>query len=381
MKIKLIKGLLTGMMAAALLTGCAGPAGGTDAAEIRIGVVAPLTGGAAVFGISSSNGTRLAFDQINEAGGILGAQINYILYDDMHSPVDSVQAFERLVHDDNVVAVVGPVTSGPATAVAQANVGTRIPMVTPTATAYGVTTPGDFIFRACFLDAQQAIAMASFARNTLGAQTAAILYDSAMDYSTGLAENFRETFANIGGDVVAWEAYIGGAVDFRAQLTTIRELSPDVLFIPDYFPVIALMAAQVAELGIEATLLGGDGWEGVFTVLDDPHLLNGSFYSSHFAAGDPSPVVQNFIQSYYALHGGPPNSFAALGFDAGKIMAQAIEAAGSTENEAIISALAALQFSGVTGDITFDAGGNPIKAVLVTGIQNGEAGLYMRVEP
>jgi len=381
MKIKLIKGLLTGMLAAALLTGCAGAAGGGDASEIRIGVVAPLTGGAAVFGISSSNGTRLAFDQINEDGGILGAQINYILYDDMHSPVDSVQAFERLVHDDNVVAVVGPVTSGPATAVAQANVGTRIPMVTPTATAYGVTTPGDFIFRACFLDAQQAIAMAYFARNVLGAGTAAILYDSAMDYSTGLAENFRDTFANMGGEVVAWEAYIGGAVDFRAQLTTIRELNPDVLFLPDYFPVIALMAAQVAELGIEATLLGGDGWEGVFTVLDDPNLLNGSFYSSHFSAGDPSPMVQNFIQSYYALHGTPPNSFAALGFDAGLIMAQAIEAAGSTENEAIISALAALEFSGVTGDITFDAGGNPIKAVLVTSIQNGEASLYRRVEP
>ena len=381
MKIKLIKCLLAGILAMALLAGCANGAAGGGASEIRIGVIAPLTGGASVFGISSSNGTRLAFYQINEAGGVLGAQINYTLYDDMHSPVDSVQAFERLVHNHNVVAIVGPVTSGPATAVAQANVGTRIPTIAPTATAYGVTTPGDFMFRACFLDAQQAMAMANFARNTLGAQTAAILYDSAMDYSTGLAENFRDTFANLGGDVVAWEAYIGGAVDFRAQLTTIRDLNPDVIFLPDYFPVIALMAAQVAELGIESTLLGGDGWEGVFTVVDDPNILNGSFYSSHFSSADQSPVVQNFIQGFTELHGGPPDSFAALGFDAGKIMAQAIENAGSTDNEAIIAALADIEFSGVTGDITFDAGGNPIKAVLVTSIQNGQASLYARVDP
>lgn len=353
----------------------------SDYDEIKIGVIAPLTGPAAVFGISSSNGTRLAFRELNEAGGILGAPVNYVLYDDMHSAVDSLQAFERQVHDDNVIAIVGPVTSGPATAVAQGNVDTRIPMVAPTATAYGVTTPGDFVFRACFLDAQQAQAVATFARNDLGAQTAAVLFDIAMDYSTGLAENFRETFEAMGGEIVAWESYTGGTVDFRAQLTTIRDLDPDVLFFPDYFSVVALMAAQVAELGLNTTLLGGDGWEGVFTVLDDPNLLNGAFYSAHFAAGDPSPLVQNFIQNFTDNFNEPPNSFAALGFDAAKILAEAIERAGTTDNEAIITALANTNFSGVTGDITFDAGGNPIKAVIIIGIEDGEARLRTRIEP
>ena len=411
MKSKWIKIVLAAVLTFAILAGCAGDAApgtpaaadepaaagepaqteeptgqqaaanGLDADEVRIGIIAPLTGGAAVFGIASSNGTRLAFNEINAAGGILGAPINYFLSDDMHSPVDSIQAFDRQVHNDNVVAVVGPVTSGPATAVAQANVDTRIPIVTPTATAYGVTTPGDFIFRACFLDAQQAIAMANFAMDSLGAQTAAVLYDVAMDYSTGLAENFRAHFESRGGTIVAWESYTGGDVDFRPQLTSIRDAAPDVLFFPDYFSVVALMAAQVAELGLDATLLGGDGWEGVFTVLDDPNLLNGAFYSAHFSADDPSPVVQDFIRNYTEQFGEPPNSFAALGYDAGRIIVQAIEEAGSTDNEAIIRALAALNFSGVTGNISFDAGGNPIKSVIVTSIQDGTARLYTYVAP
>lgn len=371
------KYVIVALLTAVILAGC----GSNGSDEIRIGVIAPITGGASVFGIASSNGTMLAFDEINEAGGILGLPVNAILYDDMHSAVDSVNAFERHVHDDNVVAIVGPVTSAPATAVAIANVGTRIPMVTPTATAYAVTTPGDFIFRTCFLDAQQASAMAYFAREHLGANTAAVLFDIGMDYSAGLAQNFREDFEAMGGQIIAWESYMTNAVDFRAQLTSIRDVNPDVLFFPDYFTVVALFAAQVAELGIESTLLGGDGWEGVFTVIGDPSLLEGAFYSSHFAADDPSPIVQNFIRNYTEAFDMAPSSFAALGYDAAMIMAQAIEAAGSTDSEAIIDALRNTNFSGVTGDITFGAGGNPIKAVVVARVESGEARLHMRIEP
>ena len=384
MKGKWIKILAVSVAALAMLAGC-----GTDEG-IPVGVIAPLTGGAAVFGESSSNGTILAFNEINEAGGILGQPVNAILFDDMHSAVDSVQAFERLVHDENVVAIVGPVTSGPATAVATANVDSRIPMVAPTATAYAVTTPGDFIFRACFLDAQQAEAMAYFARVHLGAQTAGVLYDMGMDYSTGLAEHFRAEFEALGGEIVAWEAYMGpGVVDLRAQLTSIRDANPEVLFFPEYFNMVALFAAQVAELGVTSTLLGGDGWEGIFTVLDDPSLLEGAYYSSHFAFDDPSPLVQNFIRNFTETFETPPNSFAALGYDAARIIAQAMEAAGYVNeagdvifnNEAVITALQNTDFNGVTGHITFDAGGNPIKAVVITRIEAGEARLHMRIDP
>ncbi|MCL2355793.1 MAG: ABC transporter substrate-binding protein [Defluviitaleaceae bacterium] len=360
--------------------------GSANEEEIRIGIIAPLTGGASVFGVASSNGSRLAFEEINERGGLLGLPVNYFLIDDEHTPAVSIASFQRLVHQDNVIAIVGPVTSGPANAVGAAAVQNRLPMIAPTATHEDVTSFGDFIFRACFLDAFQAYNMANFAYNNLGARTAAILFDSGMAYSEGLAVNFRRYFEALGGEIVASEAYISGAVDFRTQLTTIRATDADVLFLPDYFPVIALMAAQVRELGVTSTLLGADGWEGVFNVVDDPSILDGAFFSAHFAVDYPSPVVRAFVESYTERFDVPPNSFAALGFDAAGILAQAIEEAGSTDNEEIIRAMQNISFNGVTGPITFNDRGDPIKELMIIAIETNDddetvARLYHRFVP
>ena len=365
----------------AFLASCT-PAAGE---EIRIGIIAPTTGGASVFGIASSNGSVLAFEEINERGGIMGRPVNHILIDDEHTPAVSIAAFQRLVHQDNVVGIVGPVTSGPANAVGAAAVDVRMPMIAPTATHADVTSYGDFIFRACFLDAFQAYNMANFAFNNLGARNAAILFDAGMAYSEGLAVNFRAYFEALGGEVIAYEAYMSGDVDFRTQLTTIRAAEADVLFLPDYFPVIALMAAQVRELGVTSTLLGADGWEGVFTVLDDPSVLDGAFFSAHFAADYPSPIVADFVNSFTERFGAPPNSFAALGFDAARILAQAIEEAGSTDNEEIITAMQNINFNGVTGPITFNYRGDPIKELMIIAIEDigteTVARLYYRFQP
>jgi len=355
------------MVSIFVLTACANAADGND--EMRIGMISPLTGGASVFGIAARDGAVLAFEEINEAGGLLGLPVNFIINDDMHQAAESLTAFDRLVNQDNVVAIVGPVTSGPANAVAAAAVADRLPMISPTATHQDVTSHGDFMFRACFLDAYQAHTMATFARQNLGVQTAAILFDSGMAYSEGLATNFHRFFEQMGGTVVANEAYMTGDVDFRTQLTTIRAASPDVLFIPDYFTVIALVAAQVRELELDATLLGADGWEGVLGMLDDPSLLDGAFFSAHFAADDPNPLVQNFVRNYTTRFGTPPNSFAALGFDAANILAQAIENAGTTDSDAIITAMQNINFYGVTGHITFDQQGDPIKDIVVLTIE------------
>jgi len=362
-----------------LLTSCredGSPAsgGGADAGgEVRIGIIAPLSGPVSSYGIASSNGTILAFEEIDE---ILGRSINTFVYDDRHDTTEAITAFNRLVNQDNVIGIVGPVTSGPTNAVGgeAADTGVRIPMVSPTATHQDVTSHGDFIFRACFLDNFQARNMAVFAIEYLGAETAAILYDVGSAYSEGLMVNFRDEFVRLGGTVVENQAYQTGDVDFRTQLTTIRASEADVLFLPDYYQTIALMAAQVRELGVTSTLLGVDGWEGVLDVLDDPSLMDGTFFSAHFAADDPSPIVQNFIASFTTRWGAPPNSFAALGFDAAHILAQAIEDAGSTDSGAIIEALQNIRFYGVTGNITFDDRGDPIKDLIVIQIStvNGE---------
>ncbi|MCL1862088.1 MAG: ABC transporter substrate-binding protein, partial [Defluviitaleaceae bacterium] len=282
------------------------------------------------------------------------------------------------------VAIVGPVTSGPSNAVAERAAAHRTPMISPTATAEAVTRGRDFMFRACFLDAVQAHAIAYFAKNNLGADTAAILYNNSMDYSRGLAENFARFFTEMGGTITESLAYSTGDVDFRAQLTTISATTPDILFLPEYFNTVALKVVQAREVGIDATLLGGDGWEGVLGALTDPSILDGAFFSAHFATDDPNPIVQHFVSTYTAKHGHAPSSFAALGYDAARILAQAIEAANSTDNNAIINAMQNINFYGVTGNITFDAQGNPIKPIVVISITesggNTTANLYHRFE-
>ena len=351
---------------------------------MRIGGIAPLTGGAAFFGMSARDGATLAFEQVNEAGGLLGQNVNFIVHDDEGAIPVSLAVYERLVYDDQVVAIVGPVTSGPANAVADRATEHALPMISPTATAEAVTRDRDFMFRACFLDAVQAYTIAYFAKNHLEADTAAILFNNAMDYSRGLAENFAIFFEEMGGTITSSLAYSTGDVDFRAQLTTIAATEPDVLFLPEYVNTVALKAVQAREADIEAILLGADGWEGVLGALDDPAILDGSFYSAHFAIDDPNPIVQYFVSSFTARFGAPPNSFSALGFDAASLMAQAIAAAGNTDSAAVIDAMQNIYFEGVTGSITFDEQGNPIKPTVIIAVDTigGEtaARLYHRFE-
>ncbi|MDR0273630.1 MAG: ABC transporter substrate-binding protein [Clostridiales bacterium] len=354
--------------------------------EIRIGIIAPLTGEVAIYGIASSNGSELAFSEVNAAGGVLGSQIRVFKHDDEHNPVTSVSVFQRLVNQENVVAIVGPVTSGPANAVgAAAALDDAIPLISPTGTHEDVTSHGDFAFRACFLDNFQARSMGKFAVEQLEASTAAVLFNSGSAYSEGLADNFRQQFEAMGGTIVAFEAYSDGDVDFRTQLTNINARNADVLFLPDYYSTVANIATQVRELGVTAVMLGADGWEGIFDVLDDPSIMNGSFYSAHFASDDPDPMVQSFITNYTAEFGMAPSSFAALGYDAALIIAQAISEAGSTDSAAIINALQNINFSGVTGNVTFDPNGDPIKDLMVITIETADSGtiarFYSRVSP
>jgi branched-chain amino acid transport system substrate-binding protein len=349
--------------------------------DISVGIIAPLSGGAALFGIAARNGATLAFDQINEAGGVLGSRLNVLVVDDAGDIAQSVTAYNRLAYNDNVVGIVGPVTSGPSGAVADVASDSRMPMISPTATAEDVTLGRDHMFRACFLDATQARAIAEFAYNQLEARTASILFNNATNYSRGLAENFTNYFEALGGTIINAESYSSGDVDFRAQLTTIAAGNPEILFLPEYFNTVALKVIQAREAGIEATLLGGDGWEGLLDIPDfDASVLDGSFFSAHFASDDSDPIVQNFVQTYTENFGTPPSSFAALGFDAAKILAQAIADASSTDNDAIISAMQNINFYGATGNITFDENGNPIKPIVVINIENSAASLYYRFE-
>lgn len=247
-------------------------------------------------------------------------------------------------------------------------------MITASGTAENITATGENIFRACFIDPFQGELMASYASKKLGKKSAAIIYNISDDYSKGLYESFEAAAKDLGMDVVQVEGYGKGTVDFKAQLTNIKSKNPDVIFLPVYYQDVALIAVQAKELGIEAQFLGADGWDGVTGQVDATNMdaVNGAYFCSQYSAQSDDPKMKEFLTKYKETNGQDASQFAVLGYDAMKMLAQAITEAGSAEPEAITKALAAIDFTGLTGHMTFDEKRNPVKSAAITQIDKGE---------
>ena len=347
---------------------------GATGDTIKIGGLAPLTGDVSVYGVAVDNGVKMAVEEINADGGVLGKQIEYIVYDEKGDATEAVNAYNKLVQSDNVVAIVGDVTSKPTLAVAQQAAKDKIPLITASGTAENITQAGENIFRACFIDPFQGELMASYASKKLEKKTAAIIYNISDDYSKGLYEAFEAAAGDLGIEVVQVEGYGKGTVDFKAQLTNIKSKNPDVIFLPVYYQDVALIAVQAKELGIEAQFLGADGWDGVIGQVDESNMdaVNGAYFCSQYSAQSDDPNLQAFLSKYKETYGMDASQFAVLGYDAMKMLAQAISEAGSTDSAAIASAMAAIDFTGLTGHMTFDENRNPVKSAAITQIDNGE---------
>ena len=337
---------------------------------IKIGVLAPLTGEVSVYGIATSNGIKMGVDEINEKGGILGKQIELITMDEKGDPTEAVNAYNSLV-DQGIVALIGDVTSKPCLAVAEVALEDNMPMLTATGTAEDITKVGPNVFRTCFMDPFQGKIMATFAADNLKAKKVAVMFDNGSDYSKGLADSFKAQAEEKGMEVTAFEGYATADIDFTTLLNKIIATSPDAIFVPDYYGDVSLVLDQARTAGYTGAMLGGDGWDGVLTTLPEDN------FSNHYSAADT--VAADFLSKYQELFGLEGNAFAALGYDSAYIMAQAIEAAGSTDSQAIIDALAAVEFDGVTGHITFDENGDPIKSVAVTKFVDGKAELDSKI--
>ena len=347
---------------------------GATGDTIKIGGLAPLTGDVSVYGVAVDNGVKMAVEEINADGGVLGKQIEYIVYDEKGDATEAVNAYNKLVQSDNVVAIIGDVTSKPTLAVAQQAAKDKIPLITASGTAENITQAGENIFRACFIDPFQGELMASYASKKLEKKTAAIIYNISDDYSKGLYEAIEAAAGDLGIEVVQVEGYGKGTVDFKAQLTNIKSKNPDVIFLPVYYQDVALIAVQAKELGIEAQFLGADGWDGVIGQVDESNMdaVNGAYFCSQYSAQSDDPNLQAFLSKYKETYGMDASQFAVLGYDAMKMLAQAISEAGSTDSAAITSAMASIDFTGLTGHMTFDENRNPVKSAAITQIDNGE---------
>jgi branched-chain amino acid transport system substrate-binding protein len=340
--------------------------------EILIGEYGSLTGGTATFGQSTHKGMELATEEINAAGGLIGKKIKVITVDDQSRPEEAKTAVLKLIRQNEVRAVIGEVASSRSLAAAPECQKAKIPMISPASTNPKVTEIGDYIFRACFIDTFQGEAMAKFAFEKLKVRRVAILKDIKNDYSIGLANFFDKTFRELGGEVIGTESYSEGDIEFRAQLTTLKGLQPEAVFVPGYYTEVGLIARQARELGLNVPLMGGDGWDSPKTIEIGGEAVNGYYFSNHYAADDPNPTVQNFIAKFKNKYGEVPDAMAVLGYDAAGLLYDAIRRSASDEPQKIRDALAATRdYQGVSGSLTMDENRNAKKRIVILKIDNG----------
>ncbi len=360
-----------------LLSGCNKPSDGGSAGgggTIKVGEFASLTGKEATFGTSSHEGTQLAIDEINAAGGVLGKKLELLTEDDLSKAGEPATVVNKLISRDGVVAILGEVASSRSLEAAPICQQNKIPMISPSSTNPKVTETGDYIFRVCFLDPFQGRVIADFATKTLKAKKVAIFTDVKSDYSKGLAKFFKDVFTKAGGQITAELDFNGGDKDFKAQLTAIKASNPDAVFVPAYYTDVALICIQAKQLGINVPLFGGDGWESDQLVKIGQDAVEGNYFSTHYAADTATEKAKNFAAAYKSrFQGKTPDSMAALGYDSALILADAIKRAGSTEGAKIRAAIAATKdFEGATGKITINEKRDATKPAVVVQVKGGQ---------
>jgi branched-chain amino acid transport system substrate-binding protein len=351
--------------------------------EILVGEYGSLTGPQATFGQSTHNGIMMAIDEVNTAGGVNGRKIKVLTEDDQSKQEEAANAVTKLISQQNVVAVLGEVASSASMAAGPICQTGKTPMITPSSTNEKVTKIGDYVFRMCFIDNYQGPVMANFALQDLGSKRGAILTDVKNDYSTGLTAVIEETYQKAGIPIVAKQSYSNGDSDFRAQLTSVKAASPDVIFIPGYYTDVGQIVSQARDLGINAPFVGGDGWESPKLLEIGGKALNGCFYANHYFYGDPAPNVREFVEKYKGRYGQTPDALAALGYDAAHVLADALKRAKSPKDGDLRDAIAATKdLLGVTGKITLGPDRNPInKKIVIEEVKNGQLTLRKTIDP
>ncbi len=364
---------------AMFLTGC----GGGTSDTIKVGEFASLTGKEATFGTSSHEGTLLAFEELNAAGGVLGKKLELITEDNQTKPGETANAVNKLIAKDNVVAILGEVASGRSLEAAPICQQSKIPMISPASTNPKVTETGDYIFRVCFIDPFQGTVMANFATNTLKAKKIAVFTDVKSDYSKGLAKYFKEKFAANGGTIAAELDFNGGDKDFKGQLTAIKSSNPDGVFVPGYYTDVALICIQAKQLGLNVPMFGGDGWESSTLLEIGKEAVDGNYFSTHYAADASTEKVTNFVAAYKKrFNGKTPDAMAALGYDSAYFLADGIKRAATAEPAKIRDALAATkEFDAVTGKIAMNEKRDAVKSAVILQVKNGAFKYVETVNP
>ncbi|KQU17121.1 ethanolamine utilization protein EutJ [Bacillus sp. Leaf13] len=358
----------------------------TSGDTIKIGANLELSGGTASFGQSAADGLKLAIEEINKEG-IDGKKLKIIKVDNKSDAAEATSGSIKLVSQDKVVAVVGSATSTNTLAQVQVAQDNKVPLLTPTATNPDITNKAgklnDYVFRTCFIDPFQGTVAANFASDDIGAKTAAIYVDSASDYSKGLAAAFKEAFTANGGKIVAEEAYVTKDTDFRATLTRIKSAKPEFVFLPGYYEEVGLILKQAREDGIDLPFMGGDGWDSPKVVeIAGAEALKNTFITNHYSPEDEDAKIQDFVAAYKKKYKKTPDAFAALGYDTGYYLADAIKRSGDASPEKIRQALEDVKdLQLVSGTLNLDENHDPIKSATILEYVDGKQTFKTKINP
>lgn len=374
------------VVASMLLAACGG--GASAQKEIKIAILAPLSGAVPTFGESTRDGALLAIDEWNAKGGVLGMKIVPVVADSQCEADPAVNAANKVIDQDKVGYIIGEVCSKASIPLSEVANAKHVVQISPTSTNSSVTLNADgsvkpYTFRACFIDPFQGTVGAKFALDTLKAKNAFVLFDQGNDYVRGLAEAFEAAFTAGGGTIVGKETYTGQDTDFSAILAKVAEAKPDIVYLPDYYNVVNLVTAQAKEKGITAPFMGGDGWDSSDL---DRTASDGGYFTNHYSEQDTRPIVQAWLKAYgakYQKDGKPvvPDALATLSYDATNLMIAAIEKAGADDPSKVKDSLAALKWEGVSGTITYDAQHNPIKSAVILQVKDGKVNYVTSVAP
>ena len=382
---KMAAAVSTGLLLATLAASCENKSA-NDSSTVTIGHYGSLTGAEATFGRSTDNGIKLAVEEANKAGGVMWGgkkvQIKLVSDDTEGKPEKAGAVVTKQITKDNVLCVLGEVASSVSLAGADVAQPMGVPMISPSSTNPDVTKKGDYIFRVCFIDPFQGLACAKFAVENLKVKKAAVLFDQAAAYSVGLKDEFIKAFKALGGEIVSEQTYNKGDSDFNAQLTKLRETKPELLFIPGYYTDVANIARQSRKLEITIPLLGGDGWDSEDLAKNAGESIEGSYYSNHYASDQPTPEIQEFVAKYSKQFGGTPDGLAALGYDAARILFDAMGRTTGTSKADLRTAIANTKgFRGVTGAITLNEQRDAVKPAVIVQMKGGKPVYAATVNP
>ncbi len=353
--------------------------------EIKIGLIAMLSGENAKSGRNMADAAKLAVNSVNRKGGLkvgkYKQKVILIVEDQGGTPEGAMNAARKLIYQDNVTVIIGPQFSSSAIPVARLAESEKVPMIAPMSTHPQTTAEKKYVFRIPYLDTFQGMIIARLAREVLQAQKAAVLYDIAGVYNKTLAEVFKKTFEEAGGVIESFETYTTDqAQDFSAQLQRIKLSSPDVLFLPNYSNDVELQARQAREQGIEAVLLGGDGWDdSQFAPNKD---FDDSYMTRHWYPGIPHKEARSFLETFQVTYNRVPGDVSATTYDAFGILFEVFEKTDRMDADSIQQGLYNLDpYNGVTGTIKYTDSGDPVKSAVIIRIKDGGTSVFTVIEP